>query len=603
VRKPSYPRRTFVHHGSIPVIIALVGALTACGGDDASPSASTSGDATTTDARTGALSAGTEAGNDAPTSQFDAVRLANQASFGPNEELVSEIRSKGPAKWVKEQMALSHSNYTSGGSNEVHKNLTGVSFCNTGSQLNNPECWRENLSTEPLVRDFYRNATTQPDQLRQRAALALQHIVVVSGLSLDGTYGFRNYFNGLLDNALGNYRDVLRMVILSPVMGDFQNHVNNDRISPNENIGRELLQLFSIGTCQLNPNGSMVGEKCRPTYNNEVVRNYAFALTGWTYPPGGSADWKCQPEGSNCKFYGGDMVERPMFRDTAQPRKLLSGVVVPANASAPQALEKVLDSLMQHPNMAPFIAERFIQHFVSSNPHRGYVTRVAQAFDSGTFTHRAGGTNYTFGTGKKGDLAATVAATLLDEQARSEGWVKPDSGFLRQPALQFTGAIRAFNGITDGATLGTWWGEQLREHMFRAPTVFSFYPSNYPVAGTNIVGPEFGIHNANGALERLNFLTYLLDWGGTEPDSTIPRATGTKVNFAAFKSSAGDPAALVDRISQLVLGRNLEPATRQSVIDSVSFWTAQNKPDDWRDLRVTEAAFLVLATPDYQIQR
>jgi uncharacterized protein (DUF1800 family) len=600
VRKPSYPRSTVFRYGGMPVI-ALVLALSGCGGDDATPSAAAS-DTAADDNRSAALAAGTEAGADAPTSQFDAVRLANQASFGPTEELVSEIRRKGPAKWVKEQMALSHSNYTSGGTNEVHKNLTGVSFCNTGAQARNPDCWRDNLSTEPLVWDFYRNATTQPDQLRQRAALALQHILVVSSLTLDGTYGFRNYYNGMLDNALGNYRDVLRMVVLSPVMGDFQNHVNNDKTSPNENFGRELLQLFSIGTCQLNQNGSMVGDKCRPTYNNETVRNYAYALTGWTYPPGGSADWRCQPEGSNCKFYGGDMVERQAFRDTAQ-RKLLSGVVVPPNASAPQALDKVLDSLMQHPNMAPFIAERFIQHFVSSNPHRGYVTRVANAFESGTYTHRAGGTNYTFGTGRKGDLAATVAATLLDEQARSEGWVKPDSGFLRQPALQFTGAIRAFNGITDGATLGTWWGEQLREHMFRAPTVFNFYPPTYPVAGTDMVGPEFGIHNANGALERLNFLTYLLDWGGSEADSTIPRATGTKVNFASFKTSAADPAALVDRISQLVLGRNLEPATRQSVIDSVSFWTAQNKPDDWRDFRVSEAAFLVLATPDYQIQR
>ncbi len=600
VRQPNFLRRSFIGYGGIPVT-ALVLALSGCGGDDAGTSPSASG-SNTADTRSGALSAGTETGADEATSQFDAVRLANQATFGPNEDLVSEIRQKGPARWVKEQMALSHSNYTSGGSNEVHKHMTGVSFCSRDAQKNNPDCWRENLSTEPLVRDFYRNATTQPDQLRQRAALALQHIVVVSSLSIDGTYGFRNYFNGLLDNALGNYRDVLRMVILSPVMGDFQNHVNNDKTSPNENIGRELLQLFSIGTCQLNTNGSMVGDKCRPTYNNETVRNYAYALTGWTYPPGGSAEWRCQPEGSNCKFYSGDMVERQAFRDTAQ-RKLLSDVVVPANASAPQALEKVLDSLMQHPNMAPFIAERFIQHFVSSNPHRGYVTRVAHAFDTGTFTYSAGGTNYTFGDGKKGDLAATVAATLLDEQARGEGWVKPDSGFLRQPALQFTGAIRALNGVTDGDTLGQWWGEQLREHMFRPPTVFSFYPPSYPVAGTTLVGPEFGIHNANGALERLNFLTYLLDWGGTAPDPTVPRAVGTKVNLAAFKSSAADPAALVDRLSQLVLGRNLEPATRQSVIDSVTFWSANNRPDDWRDKRVNEAAFLVLATPDYQIQR
>ena len=127
--------------------------------------------------------------------------------------------------------------------------------------------------------DFYRNATQNADQLRQRVAFALQQIVVVNNLDVEGTYGLRNYHNTLLDNAFTNYRQVLKKVTLSPVMGDFLNNANNDKAAPNENYARELLQLFSIGTCELNADGSLKGGTCSPTYNNETVRNYAVAMT------------------------------------------------------------------------------------------------------------------------------------------------------------------------------------------------------------------------------------------------------------------------------------------------------------------------------------
>ena len=70
-------------------------------------------------------------------------------------------------------------------------------------------------------------------------AFALQQIVVISGYELSGTYGLRLYFNNLLDNAFGNYRQVLKKVTLSPVMGDFLNNANND----NQNTGRGPLAL------------------------------------------------------------------------------------------------------------------------------------------------------------------------------------------------------------------------------------------------------------------------------------------------------------------------------------------------------------------------
>ncbi|WP_284620691.1 DUF1800 domain-containing protein [Aquabacterium humicola] len=532
------------------------------------------------------------------TTELDAVRLANQGTFGGTQTVLADIRTRGPADWVRAQIASNSSRYTLGGGDAIHKNVGGTFFCDTAAQAGNQNCWRDWFSAQPLVWDFYRNATGKPDQLRQRVAFALQQILVVSELEVSGTYGLRNYHNNFLINAFGNYRDVLKKVALSPVMGDYLDHVNNDKTAPNENFARELLQLFSIGPCQLQNNGQLAGGSCSPSYDNQTVREYAYALTGWTYPAGGSTVWGCWPQGANCTYYGGDMVAAPLLRNTAA-RQLLSGVSVPAGATAPQALEAVLDSLVNHPNMPPFVGQRLIQHLVTSNPSPAYVDRVAQAFTTGRFV----ASGIAFGAGRRGDLAATVAAVLLDAEARDEAVAARRGGTLRPPALLFTGVIRALGGKSDGEALGWWWGEALRQHVFRPPSVFNFYPPNYPVAGTALVGPEFGIHNANAALERLNYLTYLLDWGGSQPSADVPGATGTSVSLTSWTTQADNAATLVDAMAMRALGKPLAAGPRQQVINAVSWWTSQTGGSTWRTARVRAAAYLVFASPDYQVQR
>jgi len=518
------------------------------------------------------------------------VRLADQATFGPTESLVTTIQAQGISAWIAAQMALNSSRYTSGNGGEVHQYTGSGDFCDGKGTT----CWRDWSSTEPLVWDFYRNALTQPDQLRQRVAFALQQIVVVNNLEVSGTYGFRLYYNNLLDNAFGNYRQVLKKVALSPVMGDFLNSANNDKAAPNENFARELLQLFSIGTCELNPDGSLKAGACTATYSNDIVRSYAYAMTGWTYPAGGATPWGCWPAGMNCRYYGGDMIPVASYHDVNE-RKLLSGVTVAAGTAAAPAMESVLDSLMAHPNMAPFIGKQLIQHLVGSNPSAAYVTRVASAFNSGKFQ--------SFGTGVKGDLAATVAAVLLDAEARGDTLGSRNAGKLREPAQMFTGVLRALNGQSDGDALSWWWGDALRQHIFRPPSVFNYYPPDYPVPGTSLVGPTFGIHSANAALERLNYLAYLLDWGGSTPSASVPSAVGTQVDLSAFVTDAADAARLVDRLSLLALGQALPATPRQKVIDAVSWWTDKTDATNWKTNRVKAAAYLVFGSPNYQVLR
>ena len=245
-----------------------------------------------------------------------------------------------------------------------------------------------------------------------------------------------------------------------------------------------------------------------------------------------------------------------------------------------------------HPNTAPFVGRQLIQHLVSSNPSGAYVQRVAQAFSTGRYQG--------FGDGQPGDLKATIAAILLDPEARGDS-PGTSAGRLREPAQLFTGVLRALGGRTDGDALGWWWGETLQQHVFRPPSVFNFYSPTYPVPGTALVGPAFGIHNANSALNRITYLIYLIFWNGSGASSTVPGAVGTRVDLSGFAADATDAGRLVDRISLLALGELLPATSRTAVISAVNQFGSGTSSE--RTNRVRQAAFLVFASPQYHLVR
>lgn len=70
------------------------------------------------------------------------------------------------------------------------------------------------------------------------------------------------YYDIFVRNAFGSYRDILREVAYSPLMGDYLTYRQNRRYAdrrnfPDENFAREIMQLFSIGLFQLNTDGSV----------------------------------------------------------------------------------------------------------------------------------------------------------------------------------------------------------------------------------------------------------------------------------------------------------------------------------------------------------
>jgi len=180
-------------------------------------------------------------------------------------------------------------------------------------------------------------------------------------------------------------------VTLAPAMGQFLDMANNSKananntILPNENYAREVIQLFTIGTVLLNPDGSkQLDSSNNPiaTYDQSTVANFAKVYTGWTYAPaaGGNIVWGAYINPS------APMVPYPPMHDTTAKTLLQysapAGVFtsLPAGQSAQTDLAEALDNIFYHPNVGPFISKQLIQHLVKSNPTPAYVQRVAAAY-------------------------------------------------------------------------------------------------------------------------------------------------------------------------------------------------------------------------------
>jgi uncharacterized protein (DUF1800 family) len=499
----------------------------------------------------------TVVGGQSPVSATAAVRFLEQSTFGPTPELVSQVQQMGFAPFLETQLAATSSTYPIPLSTD--SNLTKVQ------------------------NQFWINAVNDSDQLRQRVAFALNEMWVVSENKVSDPTGYTNYMLALTNDALGNYYDVMKDVTLTPAMGHFLDMVNNDKPATgqhaNENFARESMQLFTLGLNLLNPDGTSQIDSSGnpiPTYTQNDVMALGRAFTGWTYPtePGQTL------QKHNPSYYGGPMVAFESNHDTGA--KTFLGQPLAAGQTAEQELDAALTIIFNHANLPPFVAQQLIEKLVTSNPSPAYVSRVAAAFASGKFQ--------SYGTGKRGDMQATVAAILLDPEARrgdSSTTAVATDGKLREPVVMMISIARAFHGTTDGSGF-TYWSGNLSQDLFNAGSVFNFFPPTNPIAGTTLNGPEFAIFNTNTTLARINFLNSIV-YG------TI--SSGTTVDLTPV-INAGTPDQMADWLNTLFLHGTMSSQMKTSIVTALGALSATDTKD-----QAKAAIYLVTASSQYQVQR
>jgi uncharacterized protein (DUF1800 family) len=559
--------------------------LAACGGGSPGTTALPTTGSTASSSAPGASTTSSAPAGTGPTAA-DAARFLDQATFGATAADVSHLQSVGFNAYLTEQLAAPVSQYT-GFSYTPH---TAPTTCQNHSATPTDAsslCARDQYSPFQVQRQFFLHALSDTDQLRQRVAFALSQVFVISSDSVYEAYGMADYQNLLLRDAFANYRQLLEDVTLSPGMGRYLDMVGNDKSNatlgthPNENYGREVLQLCSIGLYQLNADGSQqldANGAPIPTYDQNVVLGFSAVFTGWGYPPlaGAAATW------NSTNNYDGVMVSFDTHHEPGS-KLLLNGVTLPAGQSTQQDLESALDNIFNHPNVGPFIGAQLIQHLVTSNPSPAYIARISAVFANN-------------GNGVRGDLGAVVKAILADPEARGDVPNNNGFGHLREPALFVSAVMRQLGGTSDGVYLrGVTSG--MGEPVYGAPSVFNFYPPNYALPGTQLLAPEFGIQNAATALARVNFLNTVIMGTGAVADPTVTGSTGTSINLSAFAAPAS-PSALISQLNTLLMHDSLPDDAANVIATAVA---AQSTTDPLAAART--ASYLILSSAQYQVER
>ncbi len=263
-----------------------------------------------------------------PANDAEAARFLNQATFGATRADIGSVKNLGYESFLDVQMARAPTLERP----QLEARAATV-------RLNN-----QTINQDDRVHLWFNNAVTAPDQVRQKVAYALSQIIVTSDQNdtLNGEPIQMAEWNDILvRNAFGNYRDLLREVTFSPMMGKYLTHLRNRKYEvtprcrpnnnptgnptdcnsdsaapfvitpdaannypggyqvgnngnePDENYAREIMQLFSIGLVTRNQDFSVVDDPGNPgnplpTYDQQMIRTLSRAFTGLAYDCSGN---------------------------------------------------------------------------------------------------------------------------------------------------------------------------------------------------------------------------------------------------------------------------------------------------------------------------
>ena len=350
-----------------------------------------------------------------------------------------------------------------------------------------------------------------PRPLEEKIALFWHGLFATAYGKLNHAKAVVNQTNTFRRNGLGTFRNLLSELSRDPAMIFWLDNKDNHKDAPNENYGRELLELFSMG----------IG-----TYTEDDVKAAARAFTGWTIAnqdymsvrasrdsiwPHGRLDWQ--------------FVYRPEDHDDS-PKTFL-GQTGRFNG------EDVLDIICGHPASSWFLAGKLYGFFVSDQPNEAATQIIAEDL------RRTGG-----------DVRSAMRAIFLSEFFRSE---EVRHAKVKSPAEVVAGVARLAGAyrtphwnIVNLALDASFMGQEI----LNPPTVEGWH------TGTEWV-------DTGTLMERVNSAALLMG------DPTQP---GVQAIAGRLRAGSRDysPDELVDACLSLCGGAEVTPATRSELVAFVS---------------------------------
>lgn len=200
-----------------------------------------------------------------------AAHLLRRTTFGPTKAEITTAIAQGQAATVNALLANQ-----APPDPPINPSVEDDPYVPIGETwINAPLGGQDELNTYRVqsFRSWIMQQAVADGSIREKMVLFWQNHF---GLTFNGNARVRYSWNALLrEYAIGDFRALIKNVTIHPAMLAFLNGNQSTANSPNENYGRELLELYTVGK------GPQIGEGDYSNYTEDDVRAITRALTGW----------------------------------------------------------------------------------------------------------------------------------------------------------------------------------------------------------------------------------------------------------------------------------------------------------------------------------
>lgn len=357
-----------------------------------------------------------------------------------------------------------------------------------------------------------------------------------------------NQLDTFRKHCLGSFEDMLVALSKDPAMLLYLNNNDNHGNSMNENYGRELIELFSMG----------VGN-----YNETDVKQCARALTGWTL---GNADYMAVRAGKNSFDPYGSISWHFEYRADDHDNGLKTFLGETGNFDG----EDICQIIARQPATARFICKRLFQFFaadkVDDSSRKTIDLMVETYYDS------------------KYEIKSVLRTLFTSEFFKSE---RSLFARVKGPVELVTGAIRLTEsspGPESGTSGANGAAQAMGQGVFRPPSVEGWHE-----------GKEW---IESGALvQRVNYVSNLFrNRENSGVRQIVSRVVGNNSEEMTVEN-------IVDNCLNLMGPMRLSKDSRMHVIDyagSNRYSGIENLNEEELEVHISQILGLIAATPEYQ---
>jgi uncharacterized protein (DUF1800 family) len=243
---------------------------------------------------------------------------------------------------------------------------------------------QQNRQTLALREWWIRGMITTPTPLRERMVLFWHNHFPSSQQKVVDSHMLWQQHQAMRQHALGDFRVLLKSVVQSPAMIEYLDASQNRVQAPNENLARELMELFTLGEGH---------------YSEQDVKQAARALTGWAVNPN-----------DNTFVFS-------TRRHDAAPKQVLGHTIDNG--------DDLLKLILAQPQTAQWITSKLWKEFISATPDAARVNVLAKQFYASGY-----------------DIASLMTA-LLSEPAMLEQ--VNQASLVKSPVELMVGTVRRFS--------------------------------------------------------------------------------------------------------------------------------------------------------------